>query len=170
MRTFLEAATAFPTFLFTVPSLVAAAFWLLVAVGAAGPRTFDGDADLGKWGLGGVPVAVAFSLWTGLAWFASLGAAFLLDPVVPSSGWARASARLGVLAAASTVSWCVTRALVQRLRPHHPDEPGATRPRLHDRGVLAGARVESPWARGGAERLARSGRRDAHPQPCDRTA
>lgn len=62
MRTFFMAATGFPTFLFTVPLLVAAGFWLLVAVGAADPRTFDEDADLGALGLGGVPVAVAVSL------------------------------------------------------------------------------------------------------------
>lgn len=65
MGTFFEAAAGFPTFLFTVALVTALGFWLLVAVGAADSGTFDGDADLGAWGLGGVPVAVAFSLWGG---------------------------------------------------------------------------------------------------------
>ncbi|MCF4139447.1 hypothetical protein L1856_25770 [Streptomyces sp. Tue 6430] len=99
MRTFFMVATGFPTFLFTVPLLAAAGFWLLVAVGAAGPRTFDEDADLGALGLGGVPVAVAVSLWTALAWSGSLGAAVLLEPLA-SPGPARALTGLAVLAAA----------------------------------------------------------------------
>lgn len=119
MRTFFEAATGFPTFLFTVPLLAAAGFWLLVAVGAADSRTFDGDADLGALGLGGVPVAVAFSLWTGFAWAGSLGAAVLLEPLA-SSGPARALTGLAVLVAAPSVSWCATRALVLLLRRLHP--------------------------------------------------
>lgn len=127
MRTFFEAATGFPTFLFTVPLLAAAGFWLLVAVGAADSRTFDGDADLGALGLGGVPVAVAFSLWTGFAWAGSLGAAVLLEPLA-SSGPARALTGLAVLVAAPSISWCATRALVLLLRRLHPDEPGPSSP------------------------------------------
>lgn len=107
MRTFLEAATGFPTFLFTVPLVAAAGFWLLVAVGAAGSRTFDGDADLGALGLDGVPVAVAFSLGTGFAWAGSLGAVVLLQPPA-SSGPAHALTGLVVLVAAPSVSWCAT--------------------------------------------------------------
>lgn len=122
MRTFLEAATGFPTFFFTVPLLVAAGFWLLVAVGAAGPRTFDGDADLGALGLGGVPVAVAFSLWTGFAWAGSLGAVVLLEPSV-SPGPSRALTGLAVLVVAPPLSWCVTRPSVRLLRRLRPDEP-----------------------------------------------
>lgn len=127
MRTFLEAAAGFPTFLFTVPLLVSAGFWLLVAVGAAHSRAFDGDADLGALGLGGVPVAVAFSLWTGFAWAGSLGAAVLLEPLA-SSGMSRALTGLTVLLAAPSVSWCAARALVRLLRRLHPDEPGPSSP------------------------------------------
>ncbi|GKQ38991.1 hypothetical protein [Streptomyces sp. A012304] len=127
MWTFLEAVTGFPTFLFTVPLLVAAGFWLLVAVGAVGSRTFDGDADLGALGLGGVPVAVAFSLWTGFAWAGSLGAVVLLEPLA-SSGPSRALTGLAVLVAAALVSWCATRAVVRLLRRLPPDEPGPSSP------------------------------------------
>ncbi|WP_338894635.1 hypothetical protein WBG99_02130 [Streptomyces sp. TG1A-60] len=127
MRTFFEAATGFPTFFFTVSLLVALGFWLLVAVGAAGSDTFDGDADLSGCGLGGVPVAVAFSLWTGFAWFGSLCMTVLLDPVA-SSGPARALTGLTVLGAAALASWCVTWGLVRLLRRLHSDEPGPPRP------------------------------------------
>ncbi|GAB2919394.1 hypothetical protein [Streptomyces heilongjiangensis] len=123
MRTFLEAATGFPTFLFTVPLLASLGFWLLVAVGAAGPRTFDGDVDLGALGLGGVPVAAAFSLWTGFAWAVSLGAVAALEPLA-SSGPSRALTGLAVLATASPTAWCATWAvtrLLRRPRPHESD-------------------------------------------------
>lgn len=127
MRTFFEAVTGFPTFLFTVPLLAALGFWSLVAVGAADSDTFDGDADLGVWGLGGVPVAVAFSLWTGFAWSCSLGVAVLLDPVA-LSGPARALTGLTVFGVAALASWWVTRVLVRLLRRLHPDEPGPSWP------------------------------------------
>lgn len=135
-------ATGFPTFLFTVPLLAAAGFWLLVAVGAAGPRTFDGDADLGALGLGGVPVAVAVSLWTALAWSGSLGAAVLLEPLA-SPGPERALTGLAVLAAAPAVAWCAARALVrlpQRLRPDEPvpSTPDSAGPRRAVRPERAG--------------------------------
>ncbi|MEI5527115.1 hypothetical protein WB401_34715 [Streptomyces brasiliscabiei] len=112
MRTFLEAATGFPTFFFTVPLLAAAGFWLLVAAGAVGPRVFDGDADLGALGLDGVPVAVAFSLWTGFAWGGSLGAVVLLEPSA-YSGPSHALTGLAVLAVVPPLSWCATRAVVR---------------------------------------------------------
>ncbi|MFF9058915.1 hypothetical protein ACF09K_09465 [Streptomyces sp. NPDC014882] len=129
MRTFFMAAAGFPTFLFTVPLLAAAGFWLLVAVGAAGPRTFDEDADLGALGLGGVPVAVAVSLWTALAWSGSLGAAVLLEPLA-SRGLARALTGLAVLAAAPALSWCAARTLLRLPRRLRPDEPGPPPPRF----------------------------------------
>lgn len=127
MRTFLEVATGFPTFLFTVPLLAAAGFWLLVAMGAVGSRAFDEDADLGALRLGGVPVAVAFSLWTGFSWAGSLGAVVLLEPSAPS-GPARALAGLAVLVVVPPVSWCATRALVRLLRRLPPEEPAPSSP------------------------------------------
>ncbi|MDT0571948.1 hypothetical protein RM704_31610 [Streptomyces sp. DSM 3412] len=128
MRTFLEAATGFPTFLFTVPLLAAAGFWLLVAMGVVGSRAFDEDADLGALGLGGIPVAVAFSLWTGFSWAGSLGAAVLLEPSAPS-GPTRALTGLAVLVVVPPVSWCATRALVRLPRRLRPDAPPAHGPR-----------------------------------------
>ncbi|MFC9289969.1 hypothetical protein [Streptomyces sp. NPDC057052] len=153
MRTFFMVATGFPTFLFTVPLLVAAGFWLLVAVGAADPRTFDEDADLGALGLGGVPVAVAVSLWTALAWAGSLGAAVLLEPLA-FPGPARALTGLAVLAAAPAVSWSATRTLVRLPRRLRPDEPGPStpdsagplrtvRPERADDGLLRGDRPDA---------------------------
>jgi hypothetical protein len=139
MRTFLEAATGFPAFLFTVPLLVAVGFWLLVAVGAADSRAFDGDADLDALGLGGVPVTVAFSLWTGFAWAGSLGTVILLQPSAFS--WlTRALIGLAVLIAAPSIAWCATRVLVRLLRRLHPDEPGPSSP--HSVGPTRKARAE----------------------------
>ncbi|MCL6738520.1 hypothetical protein [Streptomyces neyagawaensis] len=138
MRTFLEAVTGFPTFLFTVPLLVGAGFWLLVAVGAADSRTFDGDADLGALGLGGVPVAVAFSLWTGFAWAGSLGTVTLLQPSAFS--WpTRALTGLATLITASSVAWWATRVIVRMLRRLHPDGPG---PSTHSVGPIRTASAE----------------------------
>ncbi|MGJ3561252.1 hypothetical protein ACR6C2_35255 [Streptomyces sp. INA 01156] len=48
-----EAATGLPTLLFTAALVVAACFWLLVAVGVTTPHAFDSDADLEAWGWAG---------------------------------------------------------------------------------------------------------------------
>lgn len=128
MRTLFEAATGFPTYLFTVALVVVMGFWLLVAVGAADSGSFDGDVDADALGWGGVPVAVAFSLVTGFAWCGSLCATVLLDPVA-SSGPVRALTALAVLIAAPLLAWSVTRVLVRRLHRLFPDEPG---PSPHD--------------------------------------
>jgi hypothetical protein len=127
MRTFLLAAVGFPTFLFTTALVVVVVFWLLVAVGVTTSDSFDADVDLAAWGMGGVPVAVAFSLLTAFAWFLSLGATVLLDPVVPP-GSVRVLTSLVVLFAALVVAWGLTRRCVRPLRRSLPDEPGASRP------------------------------------------
>ncbi|NBM17604.1 hypothetical protein [Streptomyces sp. GC420] len=126
MGMFLEAAAGFPTVLFTAALLVAVCFWLLVAVGVAGADSFDGDADLDVLGLGGMPVAVAFSLLTAVGWFSSLSATVLLDPVVPG-GALRGLTDLAVLAASLVAAWRVTRVLVRPLHRLFPDEPGPSR-------------------------------------------
>ncbi|MFG2026295.1 hypothetical protein [Streptomyces sp. NPDC048825] len=136
MRAFLEAATGFPTLLFTAALVVVVGFWVLVAFGAAGSDSFDADADadLDAWGMGGVPVAVAFSLLTVLAWFLSLGTAILLDAYVPSGilgGLLRLVVPLGVLLAA----WRLTRLFVRplhRLFPDEPEPPRHTEARIGD--------------------------------------
>lgn len=114
MRAFLEAVTGFPTFLFTVPLVTAAGFWLLVAVGVARPQTFDKDIGLRSRGLGGVPVAVALSLWTVIAWAGSLGAVALMEPPIPTPT-SRAVIGLIVLLGVPNLSWCVARAAVRLL-------------------------------------------------------
>jgi hypothetical protein len=81
MRTLFTAATGLPTLLFTAALLVAACFWVLVAVRAAAVDSFDADVNLDPLGMGGVPVAVALSLLSALAWTLALGAALLLDAI-----------------------------------------------------------------------------------------
>ncbi|MCX4238410.1 hypothetical protein ACH4Y0_21095 [Streptomyces sp. NPDC020707] len=46
MRTFSEAATGFPSLLFTAALVVVLGFWLLVAGWAVRADSFDPDADL----------------------------------------------------------------------------------------------------------------------------
>ncbi|WP_203729446.1 hypothetical protein [Streptomyces sp. SID12501] len=81
MSTFLAVATGLPTILLTAALVVVVCFWLLAAAGVADVDSFDMDVDLGAWRMGGVPVTVAFSLLTLLAWNLSIGAAALLDVV-----------------------------------------------------------------------------------------
>ncbi|MBD0838377.1 MULTISPECIES: hypothetical protein [unclassified Streptomyces] len=123
MRTFFEAATGFPTFVFTVALVVVAGFWLLVAAGLAGPGSFDEDLDTESWGLGSGPAAVAVSLFTGLAWLGSLSATALLEAVA-APGPGRLAADLAVLAAAPPLAWCATRAAMGPLHRLLPDRPG----------------------------------------------
>ncbi|CAL9610160.1 hypothetical protein SUDANB15_05589 [Streptomyces sp. enrichment culture] len=126
MRTFVEAATGLPTLLFTAALVVVVCFWLLVAAGLAGSRAFDPDADLGALGMGGVPVAVALSLLTALAWLLATGAGVLLAATVPdgpAAGLLRPLTACGAL----LVSWRLTRLLVRPLHRLFPDEPGPSR-------------------------------------------
>ncbi|CAL9409251.1 hypothetical protein [Streptomyces sp. enrichment culture] len=123
MRTFVEAATGLPTLLFTAALVVVFCFWLLVAAGVADSRGFDSDADLDALGMGGVPVAVAFSLLTVFAWLLATGAGVLLAAVLPegpAAGLLRPLAACGALLA----SWRLTRLTVRPLRPLFPDGPG----------------------------------------------
>ncbi|WP_328687908.1 hypothetical protein OHA74_54120 [Streptomyces phaeochromogenes] len=127
VRAFLEAAAGFPTLLFTAALVVVVGFWVLVAFSAAGSDSFDADADLGVWGMGGVPVAVALTLLTVLTWVLGVGSAILLDVFVPSgllAGLLRLVAPIvGLLAA-----WRLTRLFVRALHSLSPDEPELLRP------------------------------------------
>ncbi|MFI9769636.1 hypothetical protein ACIHJG_22595 [Streptomyces sp. NPDC052415] len=127
MRTFLVAATGLPTILLTAALVVAVCFWLLVAVGAAAPDSFDRDVDLRAQRMGGVPVAVAFSLLTAVAWALSVGATIALTSVAPS-GPVTVLLRLAVPVGALLVAWPTTRWIVRRLHRLSQDEPG---PRQH---------------------------------------
>ncbi|GHH92060.1 hypothetical protein [Streptomyces capillispiralis] len=127
MHRVVESATGAPTLLFTAALVVVICFWLLVAVGATTARSFDSDADLRPLGMGGVPIAVAFSLLTLLAWLLATGTGVLLDttlPDGPAEGLLRPAAACGALLAA----WRLTRRLVRRLHRLFPDEPGPSRP------------------------------------------
>ncbi|MEV5986716.1 hypothetical protein AB0L85_17100 [Streptomyces sp. NPDC052051] len=122
MRTFLEAATGLPALLFTAALVVIACFWLLVAVGATTPDSFDADADLKAWGLGGVPVMVALTLVTVFAWFLAVGAAVLLAACA-LPGTVTGVLRLLAPPGALLLAWLPTRLLVRSLHRLFPDEP-----------------------------------------------
>ncbi|MEJ8672736.1 hypothetical protein WKI71_43535 [Streptomyces sp. MS1.AVA.1] len=102
MRTFLAVATGLPTILLTAALVVMVCFWFLVAAGFTTAHSFDADLDLRAWGMGGVPVTIAVSSLTVLAWSLSVGgtlvlvaftspgpATGLLRMVVPGPGTAR---------------------------------------------------------------------------------
>ncbi|NGO43491.1 hypothetical protein [Streptomyces ureilyticus] len=166
MRAFLEAASGFPTLLFTAALVVAVGFWVLVAFGAAGSDSFDAEADLDAWGMGGVPVAVAFSLLTVLAWFLSLGAAILLDAYVPSGilgGLLRLVVPIGVLLAA----WRLTCLFVRPLHRLCPDEPEPPR-RTEVTEARVGDGATSPHAAPDVEEPVRPMPRAAVLDPRDR--
>jgi hypothetical protein len=126
MGAFLAAAAGFPTILFSSALVVVVVFWLLTAIGAADHHGFHGHQHFEAWGMGGVPVTVAFSLLTAVAWFVSLSTTVLLDPLMPF-GLARAAFRVAVLAVALLVAWRTTRLLVRPLRHLLPDAPGPSR-------------------------------------------
>lgn len=129
MREFIDAALGFPTFLFTAALIVVVGFWLLVLTGVAETDSFDSDADLDTAGIGGVPVTVAFSLLTAVAWFSSLAASVLLHRfgAFDASGLVRAVSALAVLVGAVLLAWWATRLLVRPLHTLFPDEPGPSR-------------------------------------------
>lgn len=145
MHRFVEAATGAPTLLFTAALVVVVCFWLLVAAGAATARGFDTDADLGALGMGGVPVAVAFSLLTLFAWSLATGAAVLLDALVPegpAAGLLRPLTACGALFAA----WRLTRLSVRPLRRLFPEASGpqASGPETSAHGPAAPASAHGP--------------------------
>ncbi|MGW2820097.1 hypothetical protein ACWC24_03720 [Streptomyces sp. NPDC001443] len=128
MQAFLTAVTGFPTLLFTSALVVVVLFWLLVAFGAAETHGFDAHAHahFDGWGLGGVPVTVAFSLLTAFAWFLSLCAAVLLEPLVPP-GVPRVLGGVAVLVGAVLLARWLTRLLVRPLHRLMPDERAPSR-------------------------------------------
>ncbi|WP_328825945.1 hypothetical protein OHT77_00905 [Streptomyces sp. NBC_00252] len=130
MRIFVEAAAGLPMILFTAALLVAVCFWLLPAVGLVDLDSFDADADLDASGMGGVPVAVAVTLLTVLAWVLGVGATALLAVLAPPGaiGW---GLRLVATVGAPLVAWRLTRRCVRRLSRHFPDERGPSRPTAH---------------------------------------
>ncbi|MFG3659406.1 hypothetical protein [Streptomyces sp. NPDC047706] len=122
MRTLLEAATGLPMIVLTAALVVLVCFWLLVAVRVATPAGFDADVDLGPWGMGGVPVSVALSSLTVLAWLLGIGATTALAAFLPP-GPVTGLLRLAVPLPALVVAWRLTRLFVRPLHRLRPDEP-----------------------------------------------
>ncbi|MFG2456547.1 hypothetical protein ACGFWE_05680 [Streptomyces sp. NPDC048523] len=122
MRTVLTAATGLPTILLTAALVVVVCFWLLVAVGAVGVGSFDTDVDLRAWRMGGVPVAVAFSVLTVLGWSLSVGAAVVVAVFAPS-GPVTWLLHLAVSVGALPAAWAATCLIVRPLHRLCPDEP-----------------------------------------------
>ncbi|MCD7442271.1 hypothetical protein K4B79_29125 [Streptomyces lincolnensis] len=122
MRIFLAAATGMPTILLTAALVVVVCFWLLVAAGIAGVRSFDTDVDLRAWRMSGIPATVAFSLLTVLAWSLSVGTTVLLA-VFAASGPVTGTVRLVLPVGALFVAWATTCLIVRPLHSLFPDEP-----------------------------------------------
>lgn len=128
MGAFFAAATGFPTVVFTAALTVVVLFWLLVALGAADAHGhahmhLNSRAHGDGWGLGGVPVTLAFSLFTAVGWLISYCASVLFVPSGP----------VGVLVGAVVlivtvyVSWRATKLFVRPLHRLFPDEHGPSR-------------------------------------------
>ncbi|MFE7171468.1 hypothetical protein [Streptomyces sp. NPDC057616] len=115
MRLLVGAATGLPVILFTAALVVVAGFWLLVVAGVTASDSFDADTDLGGLGMGGVPVAVALSLLTVLAWILGVGATVLLTALSPT-GTATGILRLVVPLVGLFVAWRLTCRFVRPLR------------------------------------------------------
>ncbi len=151
MRTFLAAAVGLPTILLTAALVVVVCFWLLAVVGIAGVRSFDTDVDLGAWHMGGVPVAVALSLLTLLAWCLSIGAVALLA-VFALPGPVAGMLRLVVPVGALFVAWAATCLIVRPLRRLFPDEPVPSVPNEARTGAAEPSDTDSRDPHGGVSR------------------
>ncbi|WP_327402429.1 hypothetical protein OG194_21365 [Streptomyces sp. NBC_01288] len=128
MGAFFAAATGFPTVVFTAALTVVVLFWLLVALGAADAHGhahahLNSRAHGDGWGLGGVPVTLAFSLFTAVGWLISYCASVLLVPSGPVGALVGAVVLIGTV----YVSWRATKLFVRPLHRLFPDEHGPSR-------------------------------------------
>jgi len=128
MGAFVAAAIGFPTVVFTAALTVVVLFWLLVALGAADAHGhahahLNSRAHSDGWGLGGVPVTLAFSLFTAVGWLISYCASVLLVPSGPVGILIGAVVLIGTV----YVSWEATKLFVRPLRRLFPDEHGPSR-------------------------------------------
>ncbi|WP_329349966.1 hypothetical protein OG226_23760 [Streptomyces sp. NBC_01261] len=128
MGAFFAAATGFPTVVFTAALTVVVLFWLLVALGAADAHGhahahLNSRAHGDGWGLGGVPVTLAFSLFTAVGWLISYCASVLLVPSGPVGVLVGAAVLIGTV----YVSWRATKLFVRPLHRLFPDEHGPSR-------------------------------------------
>ncbi|MFG2479858.1 hypothetical protein [Streptomyces fagopyri] len=122
----MAAAAGFPVIVLTAGVAVAGCFWMLVALGVTASESFDADVDLEAWGMGGVPVALAVSLLTLLAWILGVGMTVLLVTVV-DGGVVTGVLRPVVSAGALFAAWRLTRRFVRPLHRLFPDERGSAR-------------------------------------------
>ncbi|MFC5219935.1 hypothetical protein [Streptomyces coerulescens] len=122
MRTFLAIATGLPTILLTAALVVVLCFWGLVAARLTSTYSFDADLDLRAWGMGGVPVTIALSLLTALAWSLSVGGTLVLVAFT-SPGLATGLLRMFVPVLALLAAWRMSRLFVRPLHRLFPDEP-----------------------------------------------
>ncbi|MBB6417855.1 hypothetical protein [Streptomyces sp. AK010] len=138
MRTVLSVVSGPPTILLTTALVVLLCFWLLVAAGFTSVGTFDADANLRAWGMDGVPVAVAVSALTAVAWVLSVGGVLLVAVCAPPSP-ATGLLRMALPLAALPLAWRLTRLLVRPLHRLFPDEPA---PPDHGRSARARDHVD----------------------------
>ncbi|MEV5534408.1 hypothetical protein [Streptomyces prunicolor] len=128
MGAFLAAAIGFPTVVFTAALTVVVLFWLLVALGAADAHGhahahLNSRAHSDGWGLGGVPVTLALSLFVAVGWLVSYCASVLLVPSGPVGILVGAVVLIGTV----YVSWQATKLFVRPLHRLFPDEHGPSR-------------------------------------------
>jgi hypothetical protein len=128
MGAFIAAAIGFPAVVFTAALVVVVLYWLLVALGAADAHGHahlhvNSRAHSGGWGLGGVPVAFALSLFVAVGWLISFCASVLLVPSGPVGVLVGAVVLIGTV----YVSWQAAKLLVRPLHRLFPDEHGPSR-------------------------------------------
>ncbi|MFB7710042.1 hypothetical protein [Streptomyces sp. NPDC056105] len=126
MGEFLAAMVGFPGQLFTAALVVAAGFWVLVALGTVEAGAFDADIELDAWGLGGVPVAGAVSLVIAVAWLTTVTGSVLAERIAPD-GMAHAALEALLLIGSPLLGRQVARRLVGSPAELLPDEPGSLR-------------------------------------------
>lgn len=126
MGEFLSVAAGLPTVVFSAALMVVVGFWLLVLVGGAEHDSFDTDVNADALHLGGVPVAVSFSLFVVFGWlFSFTGSVLLADSGMPGAPLLSLEATL--FGASIFCAWWLTRRLVGPLARLFPDEPGPSR-------------------------------------------
>ncbi|MER5209346.1 hypothetical protein ABT063_01790 [Streptomyces sp. NPDC002838] len=124
----IDAASQFPTLIFTSALVVALCFWLLVLLGRADVRAFDADAPSLARTLRGAPLTVAASVLITSAWLAGLAGMVLMNRA-GLTGLGGAVARVALLALSVLVAWWVTRSVAAPLAKLFPEERPGARPR-----------------------------------------
>ncbi|QDH68815.1 hypothetical protein [Marilutibacter alkalisoli] len=137
MEIFLQIVFSYPTVLFSILLAVAVGYWLLAALGLVEMEALDGwiapDFDtvevdgfagaLMKFGLGGLPLMLVFTVLVFFAWLLSYFADYLVLRHLPG-GWLRLLTGSGVMLGAFVAAVPVTsvvlrpvRKMFEKLRP-----------------------------------------------------